>query len=212
MGIPPSQYGARQTSHPSAPAICLEDRNNEIRRIIVHGLNGARYLTIGQGATSAKIDSNSQPAPSNPQSSYPPDYPPVSPPRPPRSSNPTSVASLATQTANQVEVLRANYAAAVGLWINSDGTAGSYGGRRTTATEQQLYDTLTYLLTSAKSLTAPSSVSNRQRAGQQLQIDAQTAQQLWQRVRTTGVISQDLDRQWQNAYNNLRVLSNTASR
>jgi len=208
MGIPPSQYGARQTSHPSAPAICLEDRNSEIRRIIVHGLNGARYLEIGQGATSAKIDSNTQPPPSNTQ----PGYPPISPPRPPRSSNPSSLSSLATQTANQVEVLRANYAAAVGLWINSDGTAESYGGRRTTGTEQQLYDTLTYLLTSAKSLAAPSSVSNRQRAGQQLQIDAQTTQQLWQRVRTTGVISQDLDRQWQNAYNNLRVLSNTASR
>src|SRR5215813_5906633 len=151
MGIPPSQYGARQTSHPSAPAICLEDRNSEIRRIIVHGLNGARYLAIGQGATSAKIDSNSQPPPSNTQ----PGYPPISPPRPPRSGNPSSLSSLATQTANQVEVLRANYAAAVGLWINSDGTAESYGGRRTTATEQQLYDTLTYLLTSAKSLAAP---------------------------------------------------------
>src|SRR5262249_60905192 len=63
MGIPPSQYGVRQTSHPSAPAVCVEDRNSEIRRIIIRGLNGARYLTIGQGVTSAKVEPYSQSAP-----------------------------------------------------------------------------------------------------------------------------------------------------
>jgi len=109
--------------------------------------------------------------------------------------------------------LRSNYAAAVGLWINSDGTADSLGGRRATPPERQLYEALTYLLTSARSLAAPSSGANsRQRAGQQLQSDTQTVQQMWQRERATGVISPDLDRQWQNTYNSLRSLSSAASR
>ena len=216
LGIPPSQYGAKQISHPSASAIRLEDRNSEIRRIIVRGRNGDRYLTIGQGVTSARIDSNSQSS----QSSQRPATRQTSRPRPPSdgtvSNLPSSagnIPSLATQTANQVEVLRSNYAAAIGLWINSDGTAESLGGRKTTATEMQLYDTLSYLLTSAKSLATPSlGAYNRQRAGQQLQRDSQTAQQMWQKVKLTGVISQDLDRQWQNAQSNLRALSNAAVR
>src|SRR5262249_36512082 len=71
MGIPPSQYGAKQTSHPSAPAICVEDRSSEIRRIIIRGLNGSRYLTIGQGVTSAKVEPYSQSAPPSRQPYYP---------------------------------------------------------------------------------------------------------------------------------------------
>ncbi|MGH9753868.1 MAG: hypothetical protein ACREA2_13895, partial [Blastocatellia bacterium] len=123
-----------------------------------------------------------------------------------------NLSSMATQTANQVEVLRSNYAAAIGLWINSDGTVESEG-RRTTESEMQLYNTLSYLLTSARSLSTSSlGAYNRQRAGRQLQNDAQTAQQMWQKVKSTGVISQDLDRQWQNALSNLRVLSNVALR
>lgn len=212
LGIPPSQYGAKQTSHPSASAIRVEDPNSEIRRIIVRGRNGDRSLTIGQGVTSARIDSQSRPSPSGQRPA------PLQPSRPRPNSGPSggssgNLPSLATQTANQVEVLRSNYAAVIGLWINSDGTVESFEGRRTTATERQLYDTLSYLLTSARSLATPSlGAYNRQRAGQQLQSDAQTAQQMWQKVKSTGIISQDLDRQWQNTSSNLRALSNAALR
>jgi gas vesicle protein len=80
-------------------------------------------------------------------------------------------------------------------------------------TEKQLYDTLSFLLASAKSLAAPSSgASNRQRDGRQLQADTQTAQQMWQRVKSTGVISPELDRQWQNTLSSLHELSNAAIR
>jgi len=225
MGIPPSQYGVKRTSHPSAPAICLEDRNSDIRRIIIRGLNGARYLTIGQGVTSAKAEPYSQSAPPIRQ----PYYPSISQsprPRPsagpsdgsfgsiPPPASPTSnLSSLARQVANQVELLRSNYAAAVGLWMNNDGTAESFGSRTTSGTERQLYDTLTFLLTSARNLSAPSSDAyNRQRAGRQLQADTQTAQQMWQRVKTTGVISPDLDNQWVNTLSSLRTLGNAAIR
>jgi hypothetical protein len=225
MGIPPSQYGARRTSHPSAPAICVEDRNSEIRRIIIRGLNGARYLTIGQGVTSAKAEPYSQSAPPIRQ----PYYPSISQstrPRPsagpsdgsfgtlpPPSSSTGNLSSVARQVANQVELLRSNYAAAVGLWMNNDGTAETFGSRRTSETERQLYDTMTFLLTSARNLAAPSSDAyNRQRAGRQLQADTQTAQQLWQRVKQTGVISQDLDSQWVNTLSSLRTLGNAAIR
>src|SRR5262249_5917471 len=53
-GVPPSAYGTRQISHPSAPVICVEDRNSAIRRLVVRGSNGERHLTIGPGATSAQ--------------------------------------------------------------------------------------------------------------------------------------------------------------
>jgi len=224
MGIPPAQYGARRTSHPSAPAICVEDRNSQVRRIIIRGLNGARYLTIGQGVTSGKAEPYSQSTPSNP-----PFYLPRSQstrPRPsagpsdgsfgrlPPPASPTgNLSSLARQVANQIELLRSNYAAAVGLWMNNDGSAESFGSRTTSPTERQLYDTLTYLLTSTRSLSAPSSDAyNRQRAGRQLQADAQAAQQMWQRVKTTGVISQDLDSQWVNTLSSLRTLGNASIR
>ena len=225
MGIPPSQYGVRQTTHPSAPEICLDDRSSVIRRIIIRGRNNARYLTIGQGVTSARVEPNSLAAPPRQQ----PYYPPISRPSQPRVRPGPSdgsygefpspgysignLSSLAGQVANQVEVLRSNYAAAVGLFMNSDGTAESVGGRRTTENERQLFETLTYLLTFARSLAAPSTDAyNRQRAGQQLRNEIQTAQQRWERVKSTGIISPDLDRQWRNAQTNLRALSNTALR
>jgi opacity protein-like surface antigen len=222
MGIPPSGYGSRQISHPTAPAIRVEDRNSAIRSIIVRGRNGDKYLTIGQGVTSARLDPNLHYFQSNPR---PPITQPIR-PRPrsgpsdgsfgnllPDTPSTGNISSLATQTANQVEFVRSNYAAAIGLWINSDGTIESLGGRRTTATETQLYDTLSYLLTSSRSLAASSSNAyNRQRAGQQLQRDNQTAQQMWQKVKSTGVISQDLDRQWQSTHSNLRSLSTVALR
>jgi hypothetical protein len=229
LGIPPSQYGSKRISHPSAPAICLEDRNSDIRRIVIRGLNSSRSLTIGQGATSAKAEPYSRPA-SRPASSnrlpyYPSATQPIRPRPsvgpsdgsfgniPPPVSSTGNLSSLARQVANQVEVLRSNYAAAVGLWMNNDGTAESFGSRKTTPTERQLYDTLTYLLTSARSLAAPSSDAyNRQSAGRQLQSDTQTAQQMWQRVKGTGVISPDLDNQWVNTLSSLRTLGNAAIR
>jgi hypothetical protein len=225
MGIPPGQYGARRIDHPSAPAICIEDRNSGIRNIIIRGLNGARYLTIGQGATSAKIDTNSRSGSSTRQPYSPP---PISQPTRPRirsgstggpytdySTPPPSTGSLpslATQTANNLDVLRFNYGAVIGLWVQEDGTVVSMRNG-TTASQRELFETLKALATSARTLAASSSDSyNRQRAGQQLQSQTQIAQQRWERVRSTGVISSDLDRQWQTAYNNLRSLNSAALR
>jgi hypothetical protein len=249
MGVPPSGSGARQISHPSAAPICVEDRGAAIRRIVVRGSNGDRYLTIGSGIGSAQLDPYSRPSssgqqyPSNP-STYPSNQQPYTPqpaspqpvrPRPgvgpsdgsmgnlPFPSTTTSpgavtgstaqLSSLATQVANQVEVLKFNYAAAIGLYRNRNGTFESLGGRNPTANERELVDTLNYLQTSAKGLAAPSiDTYNRQRAGQQLQNDAQTAQNMWQRAKSTGMISQDLDRQWQNLQPNLRALISAATR
>jgi hypothetical protein len=96
--------------------------------------------------------------------------------------------------------------------MNNDGTAESFGSRTTSPTERQLYDTLTFVLTSARNLAAPSSAYNRQGAGRQLQADTQAAQQMWQRVKQTGVISPDLDNQWVNTLSSLRTLGNAAIR
>jgi hypothetical protein len=222
MGIPPGQYGVRRTDHPSAPAVCVEDRGSAVRRIIIRGQNGARYLSIGQGATSAKID------PTPPNRGY---YPPTSQPTrsrlprtsggsfgppyddymPPVSSN-NGLASMALQTANQLDVVKTIYAGQIGLWITNEGSELA-GSRRPTANERQLYEALNNLSTASRSLASSSSSSYRQRAGQQLQRDAQGTQQLWQRVRSSNsVITQDLDRRWENAYNGLRSLSAAALR
>lgn len=222
MGIPPGQYGVKRIDHPSAPAVCVEDRNSAIRRIVIRGLNGARYLTIGQGATSAKIDSASA---SNQQTYYPP---PITQPTRPRfrsgssggpygdSSPPVTptgnLSSLATQAANNLDVLRFNYGAVIGLWVQEDGSVVSMKSG-TTSSQRELFDNLKSLATSARTLAASSSDPyNRQRAGQQLQNQTQTAQQRWDRVKSSGVISPDLDRQWQTASNNLRSLSAAALR
>ncbi|MBO0859111.1 MAG: hypothetical protein J2P21_11665 [Chloracidobacterium sp.] len=223
LGIPPAQYGTRRIDHPSAPAVCVEDRNSEIRNIVIHGSNGAKYLTIGQGTTSARIDSNSRT----------PYYPPVSQatptPRPrisgsggpydeffpPESSNSNVTGSLrpmAQQAANHIEVVRAIYGGGIGLWINN-GTPESLGPRRTTQNERQLFDSLSSLLNSARSLESTSTDSyGRRRIGQQLQSEIQSTRRRWDIVRSTGVISSDLDRQWQTAYNELRALSDAALR
>jgi opacity protein-like surface antigen len=234
MGIPPSQYGVRRTDHPSAPAICVDDRNNVIRRIVIRGSNGARYLSIGQGATSARIDSNSRSASPNAQPYYPPPISQSTRPRvrpgagsggsaggfggppyddyPPSQSSNSNLSLLAAKTANQIEIVKALYSPQIGLWMDEQGTQLP-GTRRATATERQLYDMLITLHTSAKSLAAPLSSSSRLRAGQQLQRDTQNAQQLWQRVRSSSsAITPELDRRWQEAYNNLRSLSAAASR
>jgi hypothetical protein len=226
MGIPPSQYGARQLSRPTAPPICVEDRNSEIRRIVVHGQNGARYLTIGPGPTAAQLDPSGRPSSSN-QQYYPP-LPQSERPRPgPSDGSPgniftppapygstSSLSQLATRTANDLEVLRANYAAEAGLWISGDGTAEPFQGRRTTPTQRQLYEALGYLHSSARALAQPpADAHNRQRAAQQLQSDMQRVEQLWQTVRSSSsIITRDLEGQWQRSQNNLRALISQASR
>jgi hypothetical protein len=123
----------------------------------------------------------------------------------------TSLSALATQTATQIDTLRLQYAAVIGLWVNRDGTAEALGGRRPTANESMLFVTLNSMLDSARALSEPSITYERQRnQGRQLQADAQTAQHIWLRVRSTGILSQDLERQWQNLQNNLRVVINIA--
>jgi hypothetical protein len=231
-GIPPSGYGIRQLSRTNAPMIIAQDQNGAIRRILVHGSNGDRYLTLNLGSGVAQAQ------PYQPPQTYQPAPQTYQPARPPASAGPsdgssfnpgftggtastggatrptgTSLSALATQTANQIDTLRLNYAAVIGLWVNRDGTVDLLGGRRPTANERQLFDTLSFMLGSARALSSASlSAYERQRNGQQLQADAQTAQQMWLRVRSTGILSQDLERQWQNVQNNLRLLIDAASR
>ncbi len=232
-GIPPSSYGVRQLSRPIAPMIIVQDQNGAIRRILVHGSNGDRYLNLGFGSGIAQTQPYQPPAQTYqpPPQTYQPARPapgagpadgssinlgiPGAAPSPSGATRPngTSLSALATQTANQIDTLRLNYAAVIGLWVNRDGTVDMLGGRRPTANERQLFDTLSFMLGSARALGSTSiSANERQRNGQQLQADAQTAQQMWLRVRSTGILSQDLERQWQNLQTNLRLLIDAASR
>jgi hypothetical protein len=232
-GVPSATYGIRQLSRPNAPMIIMQDQNGAIRRILVHGSNGDRYLNLGFGSGVAQTQPYLPPAQTYqpPPQTYQPARPaPGAGPSDGSSFDPgfpggtssaggatrptgTSLSGLATQTANQIDTLRLNYAAVIGLWINRDGTIDVLGGRRPTANERQLFDTMNFMLGSARALSSPSiSAYERQRNGQQLQGDAQTAQQMWLRVRSTGILSQDLERRWQDLQTNLRLLIDAASR
>ncbi len=232
-GVPSATYGVRQLSRPPAPMIIVQDQNGAIRRILVHGSNGDRYLNLGFGSGIAQTQPYQPPA-----QTYQPPPQTYQPARPTTGAGPSdgssfdlgvpggasstggatrpagsSLSALATQTANQINTLRLNYAAVIGLWVNRDGTVDALGGRRPTTNERQLFDTLSFMLGSAGALSSPSiSAPERQRNGQQLQADAQTAQQMWLRVRSTGILSQDLERQWQNLQTNLRLLIDAALR
>src|SRR5262249_5597211 len=88
-------------------------------------------------------------------STFPPSTPTI-----PRST--TTFSTLATRVANQTDVLRSNYAAVIGLWVNTrDGTVESFGGHRITTNERQLYDNLGYMSTSARELAASSPDAHR---------------------------------------------------
>jgi len=232
-GVPSATSGIRQLSRPNAPVIIAQDQNGAIRRILVHGSNGVRDLNLGFGSGIAQAQPYQPPAQTYqpPSQTYQPARPapgagpsdgssidlgiPGVAPSTGGATRPTgaSLSALATQTSNQIDTLRLNYAAVIGLWVNRDGTVDQLGGRRPTPNERQLFDTLNFMLGSARALTSTSiSASERQQNGQQLQTDAQTAQQMWQRVRSTGILSPDLERQWQNVQTNLRLLIDAASR
>jgi hypothetical protein len=217
-GVPPASSGFRQISHPNAPTVCVHDRNGAIRRIIVQGSSGSRTLIQSPGAGSGGTIpylpqatlSGSQPTGARPTSG-PSDATLFGLP-----GNGTAGASslplMATQVANQIDVLRMNYAAAIGLW-RTNGSFNSLAGRTQTANERRLLDTLTHMHSSARALSGSSiSVADRQRNAQQLQADWTTAQQYWLVVRPTGIISQDLEQQWQNLQGRLRTLIDTALR
>lgn len=222
-GAAPSGQDARGVSHPSAPTVIVQDHNSEIRRIVVRGSNGDKYLTIGRGAASARLD-NYQP---NSRSSQPNSQ--VNRPRlgsgpsdgssdtiiPPLTggSSRSTLSSLATQVANQIELFRANYASDIGLWMNRDGSVDVLGERKPSVTERQLFDTLGYMLSSARTLASPSpDAYTRQQSRQRLQNDNQTAQGMWQRVQSSGIIRQERERQWQNLQNNVQALIDSAGR
>ncbi|MGH9939003.1 MAG: hypothetical protein ACREAM_22415, partial [Blastocatellia bacterium] len=175
-GIPPSGYGTRQLSRPNAPMIIMQDQNGAIRRILVHGSNGDRYLNLGFGSGVAQTQPYQPPA-----QTYQPPPQTYQPARPTPGAGPsdgssfdlgipgaapstggatrptgTSLSALATQTANQIDTLRLNYAAVIGLWVNRDGTVDALGGRRPTANERQLFDTMSFMLGSARALSSTS--------------------------------------------------------
>lgn len=223
-GVPSSTQGTRMVSRPTAPTIMVQDRNGDIRRIIVRGLNGDRYLTIGAGSGSARIDSyqpSPRTAPSGSQTNRPSlgsgssdglggsiNIPPAT-----GGSSRSTLSSLASQVANQIEVFRSNYAGDIGLWMNRDGTIDEIGERRPSAAQRQLFDTLSYMINSARALAAPTLDSyTRQQSRQRLQDDNQAARQTWQRVLSAGAITQERERQWQSLQNNLRALLDAASR
>lgn len=131
----------------------------------------------------------------------------------------STVAALATRVTNEVEVLRGEYAAAIGGYRNRDGSYDfSTATRRPTAAEKQLLDSLTFISQSTRDLTNGSlAVQPRRRAATQLRDDLQAAQSLWtEAVRSADtnrkLQTQGTDRKWQALQQSLRSLIDAANR
>lgn len=238
-GVQESRSAVRQLSRPQAPMIIVHDPGNAIRSVVAHGLNGARTLSVGAspGLVQTQPQTGSRPnqtgqqpvrprpseGPSDGSSFDIPTYPSTgpstgnatAPATGTTTAPPTQLSALATQVAREIDTVRFTYSGFVGLYLNEGRVEDleKYGGRRPTANERELFNTLTFMHNSARTLSTPAvNAFDKQRAAQQLQADTQKAQQLWPRVRSTGIISQDLDRRWQNLQGNLRGLIETALR
>ncbi|MDX2029448.1 MAG: hypothetical protein SF339_02195 [Blastocatellia bacterium] len=131
----------------------------------------------------------------------------------------STVAALATRVANEVDVLRGEYAAAIGGYRNRDGSYDfSTATRRPTAAEKQLLDSLTFISQSTRDLTNGSiTAQSRRKFAGQLRDDLQAAQSLWtEAVRSPDTSrklqTQGTDRKWQALQQSLRSLIDAANR
>ncbi len=234
-GWPPSSYGYRQVSHPSAPTIIVQDRNNAISRLIIHGANGSRTVAINN---TGAIYGGTEPVYTEPY--RPPAQQPTEPYRPPRPGDlpsdgssinlgvppygtpgaqpppstggslpTTTLAGLANRVANELEVFRENFTASIGLYRNSNGTYDELGSRRPSTNERQMLENINYLIESARQIAREQdSAQSRRAVTGRLRDDFVVANQLWQRVSA----SPEMNRRWQVIQQSVQNLQSAAAR
>jgi hypothetical protein len=198
-GVPPSAGGIRELSHPAAPTIKIAD-GGVVSRVAVNARNGTRDIAINQGSGGA-----GQPRPSV---IYRPAAPgPVSPPPKKNSSGsgvtsgnppPSTSKPPGARVANQIEQVRYDFGATVGVWISPDGTYDMIGQRKPTPDEKRLLDGLGSLLNSTRAFnTTPNSSM-----GAKVMEDASLIEEVWQRVK----LSPELNKKFQTMLNDARAL------
>jgi hypothetical protein len=235
-GWPPSTYGIPQVSHPSAPTIIVQDRNQQVTRIVVHGSNGSRtVMTNGAGGNLGFIDRPISTTPA-PQSTTPfrpsqrtdsasdgsaitigPPLGTVPTPVPSRPSGVDgtfdtgagSIPAAANRVANELEVFREYLASTLGLYRNRDGSYDALGQRRVTAGERQIVEGVGFMLDSARNLASPQiSAAQRRSYAQRLRDDYQVINQRWAQTS----ISPDLNTRWRAIQQSVTNLINLAAR
>ncbi|MFN0084024.1 MAG: hypothetical protein ACKVX9_01420 [Blastocatellia bacterium] len=132
---------------------------------------------------------------------------------------PTSVAALAARSSNELEVVRAEYAGAIGGYRNRDGSYDfSTATRRPSAAERQLLDSLGFMSQSTRELANGSlAAQSRRRSAVQLRDDLQSAQLLWTEASRNPDTNRKLqvqgtDRKWLALQQSLRSLIDSANR
>lgn len=236
-GWPPSTYGVPQVSHPSAPMIIVQDRNQQVTRIVVQGSNGSRtVMTNGAGGNFGFTDRPVTTTPVTPQPTTP--YRPS--PRtdsasdgsaitigPPLGTVPTpvptrpsgvdgtydtgagTISAAASRVANELEVFRENISAALGLYRNRDGSYDALGQRRVTAGDRQIVENIGFMIDSARNIANPQlSAAQRRAYAQRLRDDFQVVNQ--RLVQTS--ISPDINTRWRAIQQSVTNLINAAAR
>lgn len=219
---PESQLALRQMTLTPAPEICLDDRGRSIQRAQLLDKNGRVRLTVeipsqagtqryaraqntaannGGGTGSVYTPANPTPV-VNPPTTSQPDYGTPAVPS-------SSISMMAENAAKQVEVIRFQYAGALGYLINTDGSTNFIGPRQPTAEQQQLFGSLGSLLNSLRNLRANASNPNTLRSSAlKVQEDFTTTHQIWLRV----PLDADLNRKWNTAYRDITTLLNSSLR
>ncbi len=214
-GVPPTGAGATAISHPTAPVIVIPDRNGRFRTVVVQARNGTRSTQVNAPFGSNDTFTPTRPTdyptyPSGGNQSYP--SPPPStgsggpPPStggggistPPPTTSPgggpgANFSNQASRVINQIEQIRYDYGATIGVWINRDGTYDPIGQRQPTADERKLLDSLGAMLNSVRALNlnSPNSAALRSNAAR-VQEDARIVEQAWKRVPVSNNLNQKI--------------------
>ncbi|QQS46409.1 MAG: hypothetical protein IPM66_21285 [Acidobacteriota bacterium] len=202
-GVPPTGAGATMISHPTAPTITIPDSNGRFRTVVVVGKNGTRTTQVNAPPGSSGTFTPTQPVdyPNTPPSTG--SGTPVPPSTPPASTGPgADFNSQASRIANQIEQIRYDYGATVGVWINRDGSYDPIGQRQPTADERKLLDSLGALLNSVRALNlnSPNSAALRTNAAR-VQEDTRVVEQAWRRVPASSNLNQKIRTMIQDARN-----------
>jgi hypothetical protein len=237
-GVPTSQNAAQIISHPSAPIITVQDRDNSLRRVVIHGSNGDLTIPVGTqaGAYVGRLSTasatqpvggvtSSRPVTSRPANNgIPTSRPPTggAPINRPTTSIPTvpgatpgggggTASDLATRATKSMEVVWRSYANSIGYEVNlSNGILTRFIGTRQPSQDQtQLLDRLGALRDSLRSLrTDITNSSVRVTSARRVQEDLAETEQMWQVV----PLGQDLNRYWRIARDDTQALLNATLR
>lgn len=232
-GVPATPNAAQVRSHPSAPIITVQDRNNSLRRVVIHGSNGDLNIPVGTQAgayvgrlsatsvtepvgdisrpTTSRPANNgiptSRPTTSGTPASRPPTRPPTSIPTVPATtpSGGGTTSELARRAVNSLEIAWRSYANSIGYEVNlSNGTLTRFiGTRQPTQDQTLLLDRLGALRDSLRTLRADV-INPSLRVTSARRVQEDLAET--ERMWQVVPLGQDLNRYWRIARDDIQAL------